>query len=146
MASFLIGYPLTKYTIRPFADYDLTNDAQEAQRRQGWNQKLSSIRISVEHAFGMLKGRFPFLRHIPNYDIDHVYHIIEALLIVHNFLIDRSDDPEQIYQYHGGEDRAVIEWRNERRGGGGRGGDRMSNDDLYRSGLLRRKWLLNRYR
>lgn len=50
------GYPLTKHTIRPFADDELTNDRDVAQIHHRWNYDLSHLLIRVEHTFGQLKG------------------------------------------------------------------------------------------
>lgn len=58
------GYPLTLYTIRPFQETDLTNDPQERALREKFNLALSSLRVTIEHVFGRLKGRFPYLRNI----------------------------------------------------------------------------------
>ncbi|RPD57564.1 hypothetical protein L226DRAFT_457808 [Lentinus tigrinus ALCF2SS1-7] len=60
----LLGYPLTQYSVRPFQQYDITNDPAEAAIRKEWNRRLSSLRVTIEHVFGRLKGRFPYLRHI----------------------------------------------------------------------------------
>jgi len=55
------GYPLTQYTIRPFAGSELTVNPREARAREAWNFWLAKVRSGVEHAFGMLKNRFlPF--------------------------------------------------------------------------------------
>lgn len=143
------GYPLTKFTIRPFADSDLTNDHVEAERRRLFNYKLSHIRISIEHAFGMLKGRFPALRCMPGYDLNAVCSAIETLMVIHNILIELHDDPEDIDGYNGVDD-LVGE-------GVGQGYDvgqvpehdrvRINNNmldlDLYRTGLHRRKQLVD---
>ncbi|KDQ09814.1 hypothetical protein BOTBODRAFT_82826, partial [Botryobasidium botryosum FD-172 SS1] len=85
------GYPLTKFTVRPFAEYDLTNDAAEAERRTSWNFQLSHLRIAIEHAFGRLKGRFCALRMLAVYDLDTTYKCMEALFIVHNILTQLGD-------------------------------------------------------
>ena len=74
-----LGYPLTKISIRPFANYDLTSNPVVAERRKKWNRRLSSLRISVEHAFGRLKGRFPYLREITGTDLTETYRFVEAL-------------------------------------------------------------------
>ena len=74
----LLGYPLSKFTIRPFAANDLTNDPQESRTRRKFNFMLSHLRIKIEHAFGMLKGRFPALRAMPGYDLNAIYTAIEA--------------------------------------------------------------------
>lgn len=84
--SFTSGYPLTTFSIRPFNDYDLTGNPTEAAQRKAWNRQLSSVQIFVEHAFGRLKGRFPYLRFMPGRNMTEMYRIIEALMIVHNIL------------------------------------------------------------
>ena len=51
---FFEGYPLTKYSIPPFSDFDLTNDDAEAADRKQWNVNLSRLRVAVQNAFGRL--------------------------------------------------------------------------------------------
>jgi hypothetical protein len=134
------GYPLTKFTIRPFNDHDLTEDPDEAHRRKLFNKKLSQLRIFVEHAFGRLKGRFPHVRRMAGRNLMEMYLIIEALMIVHNMLEELGDDPTTIKGFNGLEDDGAAEVR-------GEAPDRidvdLDADDLYRSGLLRRKQLLD---
>lgn len=62
-----------------------------------FNYLLSSIRVRVEQAFGMLKGRFPSLKFFgtPN-DMEDAYRAVQALMAVHNFCIDNDDHPEDI--------------------------------------------------
>jgi len=125
---FLIGYPLTKYSIRPFSDFDLTNNNAEAADRKQWNVSLSRLRFAIENAFGHLKGRFPSLQNMPGHNIDEMFRTIEALLIIHNIVEEFGDDPETIPGFNGQEDADV--------------GDvfhgvpvRLSDDELYWTGL-----------
>jgi hypothetical protein len=131
---------LTKFSIRPFNDHDLTEDPIEARRRKIFNKKLSQLRIFVEHAFGRLKGRFPHLRWMPGRHLTEMYQIIEALMIFHNILEELGDDPTTIRGFNGLEDDDAEMVR-------GDAPDRidadLDADDLYRSGLLRRKQLLD---
>lgn len=133
----LVGYPLTRHSIRPFADYDLTNDPTESRRRKKWNQKLSSLRIYVEHAFGRLKGRFPYLREISGYDMDKIYKFIEALLVVHNVLTLLDDNPQAIEDYIENPEPADRDLAADVPRG------RASRETAFRMGMLRRKQLLN---
>ncbi|OCB86821.1 hypothetical protein A7U60_g5994 [Sanghuangporus baumii] len=106
------GYPLTKFTIRPFTDSDLTNDENEAHRRRNFNFKLSHLRICIEHSFGMLK--------------------------------DLGDDPTLIEDYDGVDELAQMQ--DELEDGNRQVQDDIDNFgdvDLYRTGLFRRKALLN---
>lgn len=100
---FIVGYALTKFTIHPFSENDLTNDPKEACVRKEWNFQLSHIRIAIEHAFGCLKGRFPLLRGLPGNNLDEMYKLIEALLITHNILTELGDDPKLIEGFNGAE-------------------------------------------
>lgn len=75
----------------------------------------------------------------------YVYRIIEALLVVHNYLERRRDTPEKIPHYNGREDDDVedvledaLDWQHERA--------YVPSSHLRRMGLLRRKELLNRMR
>ncbi|KAH7881983.1 hypothetical protein F5I97DRAFT_1817831, partial [Phlebopus sp. FC_14] len=53
--------------------------------------------ITVKHTFDMLKGHFPSLKDLlPEQDIQHTYHLIEALFMLHNLCIDLSDQPKRI--------------------------------------------------
>ena len=70
-----------------------------------------------------------------------IYRTIEALLVVHNFLERRRDNPGGIWGYDGQEDDDVPEVLGEVFGGAERVD--LGNDELRRAGLLRRKALLN---
>jgi hypothetical protein len=95
-AKHFLGYPLTKYSIQPFSDFDLTNDNAEAADHKQWNVSLSRLHVAVENAFGRLKGRFLSLRNLPGHNIDEMFRTIEALLIVHNIVEEFGNDPETI--------------------------------------------------
>jgi hypothetical protein len=67
---------------------------------RAFNKRLSGVRIGVEHAFGMLKGRFQSLKEMgPHADIQEMYKAIEVLLILHNMCIEYGDKPEDIWGY-----------------------------------------------
>lgn len=142
----LAGYPLTQFTIRPFAEYDLTNNRGEARARRDWNFALSHLRIAIEHAFGRLKGRFPILRNFPGQEFKPIFETIEACMIIHNVLTRLGDDPDEIEGYNGLEDTTdendIVEniLEGDNRPGGLRG---MDESTLYRTGLYRRKQLLD---
>lgn len=136
-ANVISGYPLTKFSIRPFADYDLTSNPVVAERRKKWNHKLSSLRISVEHAFGRLKGRFPYLREIRGADLTETYCVIEALFVLHNILEGLHDDPMEI-------DDFVDELEEYEENVEARQADQnLGLEDLFRAGDLHRKALVN---
>lgn len=66
-----------------------------------WNKHLSQVRIGIEHAFGMLKGRFPVLREVPGRDMERMITVIETCIILHNILLTHNDLPNDIDQYNG---------------------------------------------
>jgi hypothetical protein len=102
---------------------------------------LSPLRIAVEHAFGRLKGRFQILRSFCGHHLPPIYKTIEALLVLHNILESIDDDPEMIEGFNGKEDDGVRETLREMRRQNN-AGDMHTRDQLYATGVLRRKILL----
>jgi hypothetical protein len=104
-----------------------------------WNQKLSGLQVAVENAFGRWKGRFPILRNFLGYEIKEMYHLIEALLVVHNIVEGLGDDSYDISGFNGQDDPEVVQVHREmnppRR-------QMLDADNLYRTGVARRKRLL----
>lgn len=92
---FLIGdsaYPSLPWLVPVFKNYgNLT-----AQQKK-FNYILSSSRIVVEHAFGLLKGRFRRLLHFTEHrHIPFVVNIIVCACILHNICIDQNDEFDEI--------------------------------------------------
>ncbi|KAF9019501.1 hypothetical protein BDZ89DRAFT_313433 [Hymenopellis radicata] len=80
------------------ADKGYPTTAIDKRRMRHFNKLLSSVRISVEHAFGALKGRFPSLRCMGAHkDPDDIYRVIEALIVLHNMMLFIGDKPEHIW-------------------------------------------------
>jgi hypothetical protein len=92
------GYPLSPYVLHPFTEPEVNGQPPvEKQCRHKFNKCLSLQWITVEHAFGMLKGRFLSLRDLPlEQDIHDTYCTVEALFVLHNLCIDKGDCPEYI--------------------------------------------------
>ena len=63
-----------------------------------FNEKMASLRIISEHTIGLLKGCFPWLRHIPMIIKDDkksfrkILNYIDATIILHNLLLDFNSD------------------------------------------------------
>ncbi|KIL57042.1 hypothetical protein M378DRAFT_88397, partial [Amanita muscaria Koide BX008] len=89
------------YTVQPFDETEIrSSDRPTQERMRAFNRRLSGIRIEVEHAFGMLKGRFRSLKEMgPHADVQEMYKAIEALLILHNMCIEYGDKPEDIWGF-----------------------------------------------
>ena len=95
----------------------------------------------------MLKGRFPSLRDMPGVDLDRIFKTAEALMVIHNILVEMHDDPAEIDGYNGHEDlmlfgpaRQGVDAEAVRRV---RDIDNMGDSELHRTGIYRRKLLLN---
>ncbi|TFK58517.1 hypothetical protein BDN72DRAFT_781995, partial [Pluteus cervinus] len=84
------------YLLRPFTEpkVDKAGSVAEQQRYRSFNRALSSVRAYVEHAFGLLKGRFHSLKCLGNHtDIQDAHKAIQAMMIIHNLCIDWGDHP-----------------------------------------------------
>ena len=96
------GYPNTPYSIRPYLVSELGTTPAERKRRTQFNVRHAQARIAVEHAFGRLKGRFPVLKNIPGHDLDRIWRLICALLVLHN-----------IVQKIGDRDADMVDWEDD---------------------------------
>lgn len=84
--------------LRPYSEPELDGHCgAELRRRYAFNRKLSSIRIYIEHTFGLFKSRFQSLRKFGRHeDIQQAYRVIQALMVVHNLCIDLEDHPMEM--------------------------------------------------
>ena len=79
------AYPLSTWLLKPY--HEGTNDPKEIN----FNKELSRARVSVECAFGILKGRWRILQKRLDSGIAFANHIIIACCILHNFCIEAGD-------------------------------------------------------
>jgi hypothetical protein len=96
-AGYIVGdsaYGLSNYLIRSFSkvSVDKSDDGSEKY----FNALLSSGRVNVEHAFGIMKSRFCVLKQmafVVGTQADHarVLNRLRAMCCLHNFLLDRND-------------------------------------------------------
>jgi DDE superfamily endonuclease len=97
-AGYIIGdaaYPLSNWLIKPYPHVD-ANENEDAADNMAFNVLLSSARVNVEHAIGLLKMRFPLLRQISMMtgyaeDNERVVRMIRALCTLHNFYLGQDD-------------------------------------------------------
>ena len=85
---YLVGdsaYPLSNWLIKPFPER--TNDPQEVE----FNKELSSARVKVECAFGLIKSRWRILHKRLDSKINFVNKIVIACVVLHNFCIQAGD-------------------------------------------------------
>lgn len=81
------AYPNLHYILAPYRDNGRLTPAQKR-----YNKTHSSIRSSVERAFGLLKGRFVRLRMIHQRDIQTIVSTVLSACILHNICIINGDD------------------------------------------------------
>lgn len=89
----LIGdtaYPLSNFLITPYKDNGHLTRGQII-----YNNRLSSIRSTIERAFVLLKGKFRKLKYLEMYNMDLVNYAIASACILHNFLLIEEGDCDE---------------------------------------------------
>lgn len=89
----LIGdgaYPLKRWLLKPFQD---NGHLTHIQRR--FNYRLSSTRVAIERAFGLLKGRFRRLKLLDTKSIKTAVDTIIICCVFHNMCIINEDVLEE---------------------------------------------------
>ena len=81
------AYPNMSWLLTPFRDNGRLTDVQLR-----YNYTHSSIRSTVERAFGLLKGRFTRLQHINQNEIEGIVQTVVTGCILHNICIMNHDD------------------------------------------------------
>ncbi|XP_039302174.1 putative nuclease HARBI1 [Solenopsis invicta] len=82
LSSYIVGdsaYPCLEYLMVPYRDNGHLTRAQ-----RNFNSRLSSCRVVVENAFGILKQRFRQLYHFKLRNIVRMVQIIHACCVLHN--------------------------------------------------------------
>ncbi len=97
----------------------------------------------MEHAFGRLKGCFPWTRNITGYKLPDIFKTVEALIVLHNFLERRDDDPTAISEFNGADEPDVEDVLADVAGAVHMD---LEGDDLHRAGLFRRKELVDLFK
>nr|CAI5828137.1 unnamed protein product [Callosobruchus analis] len=86
----LIGdsaYPLLQEVLTPYRD---TGHLTEAETR--FNVRFSSIRSTIERAFGLLKGKWRRLKFLDMSDLELLNKVIVAGCVLHNLIINSEGD------------------------------------------------------
>lgn len=83
------AYRLTTWSMKPYPQ------ARGITARQAaFNKSLSSARVVIEQAFGLLKGRWRCLLHNLNESVEKVSYTIIACCILHNICLNLNDDTD----------------------------------------------------
>ena len=83
------AYKLTTWCMKPFPQTRALTDSQ-----RDFNKSLSSARVVIEQAFGLLKGRWRCLLNKLDESVEKVCSTIIACCILHNICIDCNDATE----------------------------------------------------
>lgn len=89
MNSHLVGdsaYPLKSYLMVPFKNY---GNLTPSQRK--FNESLSSSRVHIEQAFGILKEKFRKLKFLNITNMNNIKYFVVACVVLHNFIRSNSD-------------------------------------------------------
>lgn len=86
-----LAYTLTKTLIVGFKDLGNLTDQQK-----NFNKKLSQVRVVIEQAFALLKGRFRRLKYLETIRMDLICLFIIVACILHNICILNHDIAEDI--------------------------------------------------
>lgn len=91
---FLLGdaaYPLTSWLLPPYKDF-----GNLPIWKKNFNYVHSSGRMVIEHAFGILKQRFPRLRYITLKRMYDICLLIMSCCVLHNLCNDKDDLPNDV--------------------------------------------------
>ena len=77
----------------PFSAVQL-RDIEEGLWRDSFNFFQSSLRVHVEQAFGIFVNRFGILWRPLEFELARAIRIVSACALLHNFILDNSDDAE----------------------------------------------------
>ena len=69
-----------------------------------FNFLLSSTRMAVERAFGLLKGRFRIIHKQQDTRLENICNVVAACCILHNFCILSGDNPDDDWMTLEGDD------------------------------------------
>lgn len=81
------AYKVTTWLMKPYSQTGLLSNDHRI-----FNRKLSSVRVVVEQAFGLLKGRWRCLLDVLNEETKHTPTTIIACCALHNICVDMADD------------------------------------------------------
>ena len=98
---FLIGdsaFQLDPWLITPFRNSQMGDDGPglTGATKRHFNRTLSSARVVVEHAFGVLKARFRRLTYLETKSVPRAVNIICAACVLHNMCMCCDDDWEEM--------------------------------------------------
>lgn len=105
------AYPVASFVMVPFKD-----NGHLRQDQKKYNKILSSSRVAIEQAFGLLKTRFRRLKFLDVNEVSNAVKIVLACCILHNLCVKAGDELEEViddfddgdpvdYEEDGGDDQ-----------------------------------------
>lgn len=82
------AYPLRHFLMVPFKD-----DGRMDEKKKKFNKKLSSTRVVIEQAFGLLCCKFRRLKYLNVRKLQHAKYMVVASIALHNFALDDPIPP-----------------------------------------------------
>jgi hypothetical protein len=83
------AYPLEEFLMKPYRDNGNLNAVQ-----RNFNISLSSVRVRVENAFGLLRAKWRRLRFIELKNLSNAKYIVISACCLHNYYLTRTPFPE----------------------------------------------------
>ena len=108
-SEYLLGDSAFECTPFMVSAYTHPSGSQMDVHEARFNSCLSKARVLSEHTIGLLKGRFPWLRSIRkkvshrSKDLRDILRLIEASIILHNFLVKQGDNDSDAWEEEDGD-------------------------------------------
>lgn len=106
---YLVGdaaYPLADWLIKPFPQVQNMDNQQQL-----FNLALSQARVSIERAFGVLKGRWRILLGKVNLEPSFASDVVIACSVLHNICQERNEPIQEVHDPYTEEDNQGLETR-----------------------------------
>ncbi|KAF0695765.1 protein ALP1-like, partial [Aphis craccivora] len=82
----ILAFPLSKRLFTPYRQRKILTPTQGI-----YNKRLSSTRVVIEQAFGLLLGRFRRLKSVCMKNVDNISKAVTACCILHNIALQNDD-------------------------------------------------------
>lgn len=102
------AFPLRNYLMRPFPRKQAQDNA-----RAYYNYRLSRVRMTVECAFGIISSKFRILLKSIETKVENADHIVKAICILHNIIIDLEKKHITSTQHNNSNDIDITSYGNQ---------------------------------
>lgn len=87
------AYPLRSWLLTPYRD-----TGRLTPQQRNYNYRHSGTRVTIERAFGCLKGRFRRLRYLETSELKTSVEVIILCCIIHNICILNNEDVQDFFE------------------------------------------------